>query len=99
MLSRRNKAPVLRNQFYDDASFQRCFQLFLSAEVASKVGGEVSSFGQDVISDRIFTWVADSEHNKPYLKGSGRDAFGKWKGELITGEGWRNLQDFGLSRG
>ncbi|KAH0599908.1 hypothetical protein MHUMG1_02698 [Metarhizium humberi] len=107
------KAPVLRNQFHDDASFQRCFKcklppllspsslpiVFLSAEVASKAGGEVSSFGQDVISDQIFTWVTDSEHNKPYLKGSGRDAFGKWKGELITGEGWRSLQDFGLSKG
>lgn len=73
--------------------------MFLSADVVSKAEGEVSSFGQDVISDQIFTWITDSEHNKPYLKGSGRDAFGKWKGELITGEGWRNLQDFGLSKG
>jgi hypothetical protein len=52
-----------------------------------------------VLSDQIFTWITDAEHNKPYVKGSGRDAFGKWKGELVTGEGWRNLQDFGLSRG
>ncbi|TWU79183.1 hypothetical protein ED733_008900 [Metarhizium rileyi] len=75
------------------------YLVFLSADVASEVRAEVSSFGQDVISDQIFTWVTDAEHNKPYLKGSGRDAFGKRNGELITGEGWRNLQEFGLSKG
>ncbi|KHN96922.1 acyl-CoA dehydrogenase [Metarhizium album ARSEF 1941] len=93
------EAPVLRNQFDDDASFQRCFKLFLSPEVASRAGGEVSTLGRDVISDQVFTWVAEAEHNKPYLRGSGRDAFGKWKGELVTGEGWRSLRAFGQSRG
>ncbi|GAO17940.1 hypothetical protein UVI_02026820 [Ustilaginoidea virens] len=83
------KVPVLKNQAHDDVSFKRCF----------KPGPEVSSLGQDVISDQIFTWITDAEHNKPYLKGSGRDAFGHWKGELVTGEGWRSLQDFSISKG
>ncbi|KAH7149460.1 acyl-CoA dehydrogenase/oxidase [Dactylonectria estremocensis] len=91
--------PVLENQVYDDATFQRCFKLFLSAEVARKVEAEVADLGSEVLSDQVFTWITDAEHNKPYLKGSGRDAFGKWKGDLVTGEGWRGLQEFGLAHG
>ncbi|KAK2593987.1 hypothetical protein QQS21_008297 [Conoideocrella luteorostrata] len=93
------KAPVLKNQALDDESFKRCFKLFLSQDVISRAEPEVASLGRDVISDQVFRWVTDAEHNKPYLKGSGRGAFGQWTGELITGEGWRNLQDFGLSKG
>ena len=52
-----------------------------------------------MLSDKVFAWVSDAEHNKPRLRGNGRDAFGRWKGELITGEGWRKLQDFGLAKG
>ncbi|KAH7148705.1 acyl-CoA dehydrogenase/oxidase [Dactylonectria macrodidyma] len=93
------QSPVLENQVYDDATFQRCFKLFLSAEVASKVEAEVAQLGNEVLSDQVFAWITDAEHNKPYLKGSGRDAFGKWKGDLVTGEGWRGLQDFGIAHG
>ncbi|KAG6023570.1 hypothetical protein E4U41_001978 [Claviceps citrina] len=93
------KAPVLKNQALEDESFKRCFDLFLSRDVISKAGPEVSSLGQAVISDQVFAWITDAERNKPYLKGSGRDAFGRWTGELVTGEGWRNLQDFGISKG
>ena len=35
----------------------------------------------------------------PYLKGGGRDVFGKKTSELVVGEGWRNLQDFGIASG
>lgn len=31
--------------------------------------------------------------------GSGRDAFGRRTDELVTGEGWRNLQTMGLKEG
>ncbi|KAG5979583.1 hypothetical protein E4U55_005009 [Claviceps digitariae] len=92
-------APVLKNQALDDESFKRCFNLFLSRNVISQAGPEVSSLGKDVISDQVFAWVTDAEHNKPYVKGSGRDAFGRWKGELVTGEGWRNLKDFAIAKG
>ncbi|KAL6807145.1 acyl-CoA dehydrogenase/oxidase C-terminal [Trichoderma sp. SZMC 28013] len=91
--------PILPNQFYDDVSFQRCFKLFLPFSVITEVEAEVAALGRDVLSDEVFAWITDAERNKPYLKGSGRDAFGRWHGELVTGEGWRELQKFGLSRG
>ncbi|KAL7937034.1 acyl-CoA dehydrogenase/oxidase C-terminal [Trichoderma chlorosporum] len=92
-------APILPNQFYDDVSFRRCFKLFLPFSVITEVEAEVAALGRDVLSDEVFAWITDAERNKPYLKGSGRDAFGRWHGELVTGEGWRELQKFGLSRG
>ncbi|KPM37085.1 hypothetical protein AK830_g9503 [Neonectria ditissima] len=93
------KPPVLENQVHDDATFQRCFKLFLPRDLARKVGPEVAELGKEVLSDQVLAWVTDAEHNKPYLKGSGRDVFGQWKGDLVTGEGWRGLQDFGLAHG
>jgi hypothetical protein len=93
------RAPTLSNQFYDDDAYQRCFHLFLSASVISATREEVAALGRDVISDQIFRWITDAERNKPYLSGSGRDAFGRWTGDLITGEGWRELQKFGIMKG
>ncbi|RGP69419.1 acyl- dehydrogenase [Fusarium longipes] len=93
------KPPVLNNQFYDDVAFQRCFKLFLPEHIIHQVEAEVATLGDDVLSDEIFAWITDAERNKPYIKGSGRDVFGQWKGDLVTGEGWRSLQNFGLSRG
>ncbi|KAH7326150.1 acyl-CoA dehydrogenase/oxidase [Stachybotrys elegans] len=91
--------PVLNNQFDDDTVFQRCYNLFLSPEVAAQWRDEVKTLGKDVLSDQVFSWVRDAERNKPYVSGSGRGAFGEHRGELVTGEGWRSLQNFGLSRG
>ncbi|KAG5951688.1 hypothetical protein E4U53_002501 [Claviceps sorghi] len=92
-------APVLKNQALDDESFKRCFKLFLSPNAISQAGAEVLTLGEDVISDRVFAWITDAERNKPYIKGSGRDAFGRWRGELVTGEGWRSLKDFAIAKG
>ncbi|KAG6135947.1 hypothetical protein E4U12_001504 [Claviceps purpurea] len=92
-------APVLKNQALEDESFKRCFNLFLSRQVISQAGPEVQSLGKDVLSDQVLAWVTDAERNKPYIKGCGRDAFGRWKGDLVTGEGWRNLKDFSIAKG
>lgn len=73
--------------------------VFLSKQVASNAESEIVSLADEVISDQIFAWISDAERNTPFLKGSGRDPFGKWKGELVTGEGWRKLQEFGLAKG
>ncbi|KYK60330.1 hypothetical protein DCS_01467 [Drechmeria coniospora] len=93
------KKPALPNQFYDDVYFQRCFTLFLPADIRSKHQAEVAALGRDVLTDQIFAWVTDAERNKPYVKGGGRDIFGKWVGELVCTEGWRELQNFGISKG
>ncbi|EEU45093.1 uncharacterized protein NECHADRAFT_61163 [Fusarium vanettenii 77-13-4] len=93
------KPPVLQNQFHDDATYQRCFKLFLPQHIVRQVEAEVATLADEVLSDQVFAWITDAELNKPYLKGSGRDVFGQWKGDLVTGEGWRGLQNFGLSHG
>ncbi|KAJ4327357.1 hypothetical protein N0V84_002258 [Fusarium piperis] len=93
------RPPVLQNQFHDDATYQRCFKLFLPQQIVRQVEAEVAALGDEVLSDQVFAWITDAELNKPYLKGSGRDVFGQWKGDLVTGEGWRGLQNFGLSHG
>ncbi|KAK2045350.1 very-long-chain acyl-CoA dehydrogenase [Colletotrichum somersetense] len=91
--------PVLPNQFFEDSSFQRVLRLFLPSHVIDRVEIGLAQFGEDVLSDRVFSWVTDSEKNKPYLKGNGRDAFGRPTSELVVGEGWRGLQDFGIRNG
>ncbi|KAM0252778.1 hypothetical protein ACHAQJ_007616 [Trichoderma viride] len=91
--------PALLNQFYEDATYQRCFKLFLPTDLRAQIESEVARLGQDVLTDRIFAWISDAERNKPYLKGSGRSAFGQWKGELVVTEGWRKLQEFGFAKG
>lgn len=73
--------------------------MFLPQHVVRQVEAEVAALGDEVLSDQVFAWITDAELNKPYLKGSGRDVFGQWKGDLVTGEGWRGLQNFGLSHG
>lgn len=68
--------------------------MFLSRDVAAQNETEVSSLGHEVLSDQIFTWVSDAEHNPPYVKGGGRDAFGRWTGSSSpekAGDSCRNL--------
>ncbi|KAK1760536.1 hypothetical protein QBC47DRAFT_367412 [Echria macrotheca] len=91
--------PVLRNQFHDDVSLNRIVKLFLPHSLLEAVGPEIAELGEQVLSQEIFDWITDSEKNQPYLRGSGRDAFGKPKSELVVGEGWRKLQEFGFKKG
>ena len=76
-----------------------CEIVFLSDKVRAEIEPEVSKLGREVLTDRIFEWITDAERNKPYLKGSGRNAFGQWQGKLIMTEGWRRLQEFGFEKG
>lgn len=41
--------------------------------------------------------MSDAERNLPYLRTW--DTFGKRQDELVTSEGWRNLQDLGIEEG
>ncbi|KXX76927.1 putative acyl-CoA dehydrogenase AidB [Madurella mycetomatis] len=93
------KQPVIKNQFHDDASLQRIIKLFLPRSILDQISPEAARLGDEVLSQQVFDWVTDAERNQPYLRGSGRDAFGKPKSELVVGEGWRKLQDFGFEKG
>ncbi|RDA93750.1 hypothetical protein CP533_0205 [Ophiocordyceps camponoti-saundersi (nom. inval.)] len=90
---------VIVNQFDDDVSFGRCFRLFLPAHIRARTEAEVAALGQDVLADDVLTWISDAERNEPYVKGDGRDIFGRPNGELVTTEGWRKLRDFGITKG
>ncbi|KAH6840787.1 acyl-CoA dehydrogenase/oxidase [Chaetomium sp. MPI-CAGE-AT-0009] len=91
--------PVLRNQFYDDVSLQRITKLFFPSSLLDQITPEAAQLSDDVLSQRVFDWVTDAEHNQPHLRGSGRDAFGKPVSELVVTEGWRKLQEFGIRKG
>lgn len=60
---------------------------------------DLSTFGKEVVSKQILDWVTDAERNVPYLKGGGRDAFGRGTSELVVTEGWKRLQNFGIENG
>ncbi|KAK4152914.1 acyl-CoA dehydrogenase/oxidase [Chaetomidium leptoderma] len=91
--------PVVKNQFHDDVSLQRITKLFLPQPLQDQISPEATELGDEVLSQQIFDWVTDAEKSQPYLRGSGRDAFGKPRSELIVTEGWRKLQDFGFQKG
>ncbi|KAK3686040.1 hypothetical protein B0T22DRAFT_492853 [Podospora appendiculata] len=91
--------PELKNQYYDDVSLQRVIKLFLPSSLLEQVEPEIAQLGHDVLSPQIFDWVTDAERNLPYLRGNGRDAFGKPRSELVVTEGWKRLQDFGFEKG
>lgn len=73
--------------------------MFLPSSIIETVEPDIARFGDDVLAPAIFDWITDSERNLPYVRGSGRDALGKPKSELVVAEGWRRLQDFGIQNG
>ena len=73
--------------------------VFLPLNIINAVAPDLTQFGERVVSKQILDWVTDAERNVPYLKGGGRDAFGKRTSELIVSEGWRKLQEYGINQG
>lgn len=75
------------------------FSVFLPRDIRDAIKPDLSNLGKEVLSKRVLDWVTDAERNVPYLKGGGRDAFGRRTSELIVTEGWRELQRFGIENG
>ncbi|TAQ88141.1 hypothetical protein B7494_g3530 [Chlorociboria aeruginascens] len=92
-------SPKLENQYHSDASLQRIVELFLPPAIIQSTNQDFTRIGDEVISKQVFDWVGNAERNPPYLKGSGRDAFGHRTDELVTSEGWRKLQSMGFREG
>lgn len=80
-------------------SANKFISVFLPKSVIAKTQDEVAELGQEVLSDKVLAWVSDAYRNVPHIKGSGRSSFGHQAGELVTGEGWRQLQNMGISKG
>lgn len=89
--------PVIQNQLYEDGSIRRGLKLFLPKSVIDSVSPDLSQFGDKVLSPQVFAWVLDAERNAPYVKQF--DSWGRRRDELITSEGWRNLQALGIAEG
>lgn len=73
--------------------------VFLPHPLLDQISPEAASLGDEVLTDQIFDWVTGAERNQPYLRGGGRDAFGRPRSELVVTEGWRKLQEFGFQKG
>ena len=73
--------------------------MLVPPDIIRKVEPELAQLGADVLDPHIFDLITDAERNLPYIRGSGRNAFGRETTELVTGEGWRGLQAFGIERG
>ena len=71
--------------------------MFLSDAARSSVQNDLSGFGTTVLNQRILSWVADAETHPPRLEAW--DVWGKRQDQLVASEGWRNLQDLGISEG
>jgi len=89
--------PKLLNQFNDDEALRRALNLFLPSRICESIKPDMSSFGDKVISPQVLNWVLDAERNTPYVKTF--DSWGRRRDELITTEGWRELQALGISEG
>lgn len=89
--------PSLLNQYDDDEALQRALQLFVPASIRERVAPDLASFGAKVISPQTLSWVLDAERNLPYVKTF--DSWGRRRDELVTSEGWRNLQSLGIQEG
>jgi hypothetical protein len=73
--------------------------VFLPSAIFRTVQQEIAQLSDDVLSPAILDWIADAEKNLPYVRGNGRDSFGRPKSELVVTEGWRKLQEFGIQKG
>lgn len=89
--------PKLENQFHEDASYRRVLDFFLPAAARKELSGPLSEFGDKVLSQQMLLWMQNAENHPPTLVL--RDSFGSPRNELVTSEGWRQTQDFGLREG
>ncbi|KAK9249580.1 hypothetical protein V1506DRAFT_450768 [Lipomyces tetrasporus] len=91
------ESPRLQNQFLSDQSLQRVLKHYAPKAVFLSVAPDLRRFGDYVISNEIFSWVADAERNLPTVDQF--DAFGNIKNQLNTSEGWRMMKNISATEG
>ncbi|KAL2048528.1 hypothetical protein N7G274_000440 [Stereocaulon virgatum] len=91
------KSPKVQNQYYEDTAFQRAFALYLPDQNRSSISSDLSNFGTTVLQQNTLNWLADAETHQPRLETW--DVWGQRQDQLVTSEGWRNLQGLGISEG
>ncbi len=92
--------PIVLNQWDEDTGLARAAGLFLPPQLAATLQPKLRAFAADVITPQIYDWIANAEHDLPYIAGSGFTAFGNPSpNSLVTSDGWKQLQNFGLKEG
>lgn len=92
--------PIILNQWDEDTGLARAAGLFLPPDLATSLKPKLRSFAADVITPQVYGWIANAEHDLPYIAGSGFTAFGNPSpNSLVTSDGWKQLQAFGLREG
>lgn len=89
--------PSVSNQYEEDASLHHATLLFLPPEIATRISLDLSSFGARVLSRQVQIWLKDAEQNPPKLETW--DTWGRRKEELVTSNGWQQLQAMGIRAG
>jgi hypothetical protein len=94
VLARKHKEVVMDEAQFADREYPI---VYLPSNIQSSVFPDLSRFGAVVLSKKVLRWVADAEKNPPFLRSW--DTWGKRTDELVTSEGWRNLQELGIAEG
>lgn len=92
--------PEVPNQFLEDAALNRAANLFLSAELRGQLSADLVRFSDFLNTPEVWSWVANAEHDLPYVAGNGFRAFGTPNPDpLVTSDGWKQLQATGIREG
>ena len=91
--------PTIPPQVEDDVAFRRMVGLHLPQPISQKIRQDLSRFSRLVLSRSVMSHVADAERNLPYLRPLTTFGTENTQDPLVTAEGWRALQDLGISEG
>ncbi|KAK9479052.1 acyl-CoA dehydrogenase/oxidase C-terminal [Lipomyces japonicus] len=70
---------------------------YIPGDILKNVVPDLQVFGDYVVSEEIFSWVADAERNCPHIEQF--DAFGNRINKLVTTNGWKKLKDIAAKEG
>ncbi|PGH08693.1 hypothetical protein AJ80_07814 [Polytolypa hystricis UAMH7299] len=91
--------PTVPSQLQEDAVFRRIISLHLPSPTPTEALEDLSRFSNLVLSRRVLAHGADAERNLPYLRPLTTFGVENKQDPLVTSEGWRSLQDIGISEG
>ncbi|EME50313.1 hypothetical protein DOTSEDRAFT_85500 [Dothistroma septosporum NZE10] len=89
--------PILSSAIEDDEALKRVRGFYLPNSVQQEITPDLRRFSTLVTTPQIRDWCADAEKNVPYVRHW--DSWGRRIDELITAEGWKNLQSLGFREG
>ncbi|KAK4499985.1 hypothetical protein PRZ48_008171 [Zasmidium cellare] len=89
--------PFPSDIFSEDASQQGLFKFYLPASTQDSIKPDLQHISKLVTTPSVLAWNADAERNTPYVWTW--DSWGKRIDQLVTSEGWRELQNLGISEG